>query len=281
MRCNLLKQVTKVFTKAPPSASLPALAALLSVMATLATPYSQAIVGGTEVAAGDVLANKVVLILGTTQTGGRGYCSGTMIDKDIVLTAAHCFETVIKNYYVIPNINMSPDSGYEREKFNIPVTKWVIHEDYDKPDAKVFSDIALLKLERAVPEKYTPVKFYDGRSEAAPFAILAGFGKTSESRIDQTYLRFTAKENSEIKIDYKDQIGTMIMSNGQTKGACEGDSGGPVFYGVNGEFQQVGIISTTVGPDIMSTCSGLVIATHLPRFLPWIEKNKSLLNEQK
>ncbi len=279
MGMNLLKQVSKVFTVAPQRTSLTALAALMAVMTSLVATHSHAIVGGTEVAATDLLAKKVVLILGTTKTGGRGYCSGTMIDKDIVLTAAHCFEPQIQKYYVIPNISMDPESGYEREKFNIPVTKWIIHEDYSNPNPKIFSDIALLKLERPVPEDYKPVALYDGKTPSADFAILAGYGKTGESKIDSTYLRFTAKPKSDIQIDYKGQLGTMIMANGQDKGACEGDSGGPVFYGVNGDFQQSGIISTTVGEDFMSICHGIVINTYLPPHLPWIEKNKALLQK--
>lgn len=237
------------------------------------------IVGGTEVSADHLLAKKVVLILGTTQMGGRGYCTGIVIDKDVILTAAHCINPAIVKYYVIPHIDMSPESGYDRVRDSILVTKWITHEDYVDEGNKQFNDVALLKLERPVPGDYEPIPLYDGKAKLSSQEVtLAGYGRTSETSRDSSYLRFTTKSIKDVLVNYKGEKGAMYLTNGDVKGACEGDSGGPVFYEVNKQVQLAAVISTTFGPDAMTFCHGIVKAMYVPDFIPWIEKNKPLLN---
>ncbi|WP_413294394.1 S1 family peptidase [Bdellovibrio sp. HCB185ZH] len=266
------------------SARLLALVLFASLAACSSVPYKNIdrfpnIVGGDKVRADDILVKKVVLILGTTQMGGRGYCTGVMIDKDVVLTAAHCINSAIKKYYVIPHIDMSPESGFDRVTHSIPVTNWILHEEYLDDGNKHFNDVALLKLEKAVPEDYVPVPLYDGKAKLSEQEVtLAGYGRTSETSIDASYLRSTTKSLKNVLVNYKGEKGAMYLTEGEIRGACEGDSGGPVFYKVNGEYQLAGVISTTFGPDAMTYCHGIVKAMYVPDYIPWIEKNKPRLN---
>jgi secreted trypsin-like serine protease len=54
-------------------------------------------------------------------------------------------------------------------------------------------------------------------------------------------------------------------------GACDGDSGGPVFERTGDRLQIVGVISWSTGAALSAGCGGLTGVTPLVRYRAWIE----------
>ena len=56
----------------------------------------------------------------------------------------------------------------------------------------------------------------------------------------------------------------------QGRGACTGDSGGPVFADDNGQLAVIGVVSWSTGPNAGDGCGGLTGVTPLELYRGWI-----------
>jgi secreted trypsin-like serine protease len=234
---------------------------------------SPKIVGGTEVPNGKYPF--MVALLDKRRPGGafqEQFCTGTLIDKDSVLTAAHCFfnpktgvfERGMKLQVVVGRMALNQYQGqlrsvphrfihprYKYPKPNTPPTKKnVLHRAYDA---------AVLKLDRPVTA-IKPIKLATAKQNNLenPGALLtaAGWGAVtfpiltypfrlrevlvpvvSDSRAKRTY-------NSLPPSEFVRYFPSLEVAAGKKgKGPCYADSGGPLFD--SGLRTQVGITSYT------------------------------------
>lgn len=178
---------------------------------------AQAINGG--VPGTSYLAAQSVMIVST-----RGsYCTGTVIARDLVLTAAHCVQP--KSDYAV-----SIQSGLRL----VQVTRIVLHPQYDPHQfetRKPSPDMAILKLSEPLPAQYRPAKLSIETSmpKRGEMFVLAGFGfaRDGDERSLGT-LRSVALPSVGTTGGIMVRVST---GNGGTAGACTGDSGGPAFHG--------------------------------------------------
>ncbi|CAB3360412.1 Hypothetical predicted protein [Cloeon dipterum] len=176
------------------------------------------------------------------------FCGGTILNRDFVLTAAHCIfakdgESLIDFKVVSSNIDLKREI-----RTYYPVTV-IVHALYNKSIFLGY-DIAVVKVE-------PPFVLGDGESavvlpeqneetEAGTEAIVVGWGRTDQRFTSDRVLRVleeTVMENDECeeRLNFHPAIHAfhLCAQPRPNAGFCKGDSGGPVFVG----RKQVGVVS--------------------------------------
>lgn len=177
------------------------------------------------------LAAQTVMIVST-----RGsYCTGTVIARDLVLTAAHCVQP--RADYAI-----STSDGQV-----IQVARIALHPKYDPNQfetRKPSPDMAILKLSEPLPVRYRAAKLSHETTLPKPgiIFVLAGFGFARDG--DERSLG-TLRSVALPAVGTTGGIMVRVSSgNGALAGACTGDSGGPAFQGA----ELAGVIGWTSIP---------------------------------
>lgn len=212
-------------------------------------------------------------------------CGGTLINKRIVVTAAHC---VIKNsiftlvgspvpytkYNSIEKMMKIVIGVHDRsemtEKNVYGVESVIMHERFDPITFK--NDIAIIRLDRDVQTSYEIGFVCLGKLnqvQAGDTVYAIGWGYTEISRnqasryLMQVDLTVQKKENCLIQYIDIDQFcaGNIFLK----KDTCNGDSGGPILKYINNRWTLVGIVSNG---DV--SCAGTGIYINVAFFYDWI-----------
>jgi len=228
--------------------------------ACLALSPAFAINGG--VAGPSDLAAQTVFIVST-----RGsYCSGAVIARDLVITAAHCVQPSASYAVTIQ------DGGTSRV---VQVSRIMLHPLYDPRQfetRKPSPDLAILKLSEPFPTRYQAAKLAVDAVLPNPGTtyVLAGFGFAVDG--DE---RTLGKLRSVILPAVGTTGGIMVRlsaGKGSSRGACTGDSGGPAFR--DGVLTAViGWIDTPAGRN----CGSVTGATLVALQLDWITSTAQAL----
>lgn len=236
------------------------------------------IVGGVNASDSFQKKNGLVALLIRSEDG-EGICTGTLISKQIILTAAHCLDgssSPIKSIAVVFATSVTKASQHN-VRFGVRGRK---HELFatSAGGLDAWNDIALVKLDQDAPQNF---KFSQLPSALSiPLAektllVQAGFGRTEATRTPASNTTGTLKQVSGIEVISIIQEGKELLLKEDGKGSCNGDSGGPAFVRLlDGTLTQVGINSR--GNDTNS-CIGVGVFTSVVAHLEWIKKNSDLL----
>ncbi len=222
---------------------------------------------------------------------GKATCTGTLIEKNIVLTAAHCVAD--------PSIiQIKAIFGLSDKRNNkniiVPAVKAVAHPNFNPEvatDQTGWSDIALLKLKTNAPATVSVVKLPSvvklNLVKPGTQLILSGYGITNAvvrmqtiNSQGQTIIvdlpskgSGTLRQVSNIQvINLNANLSEIILDQTQSKGACHGDSGGPAFLAnPDGTLTQVGL--TSRGTDELGNCNKNAIYTNVAFHSNWIQTN--------
>jgi len=183
------------------------------------------------------------------------FCGGTLIDRNSVLTASHCLESVtaaqLRVTVGITSLR-EPRQGQTRS-----VEAIIKHPLYTTSRLSYDYDAAVLTLGRPI-KNIAPIKIPATTSNAFEVqgfsATVAGWGSTVKqpSNDDPSYPVRMQEAQVPIVSDAtaKDAYGRdytkelMVAAGKEGRDTCQGDSGGPIFdKNSNGRFFQIGITS--------------------------------------
>lgn len=249
---------------------------LISFLSLVAqAQFSPLIIGGSEVPASSAIAKSTVLINGKIIRASFT-CTGVIFSKDLILTAGHCLGApgwAELSVYFGLNKN---GSGQK-----IKVIKQIRIADIPTNSPPFdWQDLALLKLEKPIPLGYEPAQFAmdNPNLRDGDEVIMAGYGVTTpESNYsgDGGVGILRAVFQKIIQAQYGQ---TEILVDNSGKGACKGDSGGPLFIERLGQIWVVGITSRMSSRNIVPgskpnrfECRVDMIYTKISEHRQWIE----------
>jgi len=235
----------------------------LANLSALSVP-AVAMVGGAPAVGRDLPLHEVMIL------SGRGnLCTGTVVAQDLVLTAAHCFDPKLtyRLYELVA----------ERKPTFREIAKVVVHPQFSLQtfNANIATaDVALLKLAEPLPVKYSPTTLAPRRARVTvgETFIVAGYGVATRGDLRtsavlrRAELAATGKPgNLQLRL-----FDPATQGNTPGRGACTGDSGGPVYEERDGKLLVYGLVSWSTGPRASDGCGGLTGATPLELYLSWI-----------
>jgi hypothetical protein len=202
--------------------------------------------------------------------GSRGnFCTGTVIARDLVLTAAHC---------VLPGADYKLAAlGADGKPVFSDTVAVARHPRFNLQTMlahRATADVGLIKLPTplaVVPAQLLPPR---PRVKVGERFVVRGYGVSmrgdgnSAATLRQATLVATGQPGNL-------QLRLVDPAGGGTRtglGACTGDSGAPVYQESAAGLGIYGVVSWSTGPNFEDGCGGLTGVTPLELYRNWIEE---------
>lgn len=202
---------------------------------------------------GDIdYSNKYINVVKLINTLTGSICTGTVISKNCILTASHCFfKQGVRT--ATPSDIVVEIAAYDAKKesfssFFMRADAIVTHKTFVPTE---HDDIALVFLEKAVPKNIPIAKIYTGdlnkliqkSGREGLIAHAVGYGLTEGYK--QIRISRAVREIGDVRLvelDKKDNLLKTSIDATKKQIACSGDSGGPLFIDVGGQEYIVGVV---------------------------------------
>ena len=178
-------------------------------------------------------------------------CTAEVLADDLLVTAGHCVDA---NAQIFAFFGTDMNTDQDRDEY-VEVTSAIVNPGFTGADDSSGElpehDIAVLKLNGTVPSRFQPVALASSSLDLAAddTVRVAGFGENENGKsgilryVDSTYAG-------------QDDQGRLVIADKARRGACSGDSGGPLFAQEDGKWYLAGVLSGGPVP-----CRGIDIYT--------------------
>lgn len=200
-----------------------------------------------EIVGGEVVTSGIPSMVAMVTSSGIQFCGGTLLEADVVLTAAHCVRRLFIGDSVRAGVlDLATNQGETRT-----ILAAILHPDYSGKDfdvALVFlSEPFTLSATIATVTLMNPVEI---DTLVGDMSTVFGWGYTTEEgnpsdkllKVDVPIVSMEVCRES-----YPDDLTARMLCAGFDEGgkdSCQGDSGGPLLLpDDNGNWLQVGIVS--------------------------------------
>jgi secreted trypsin-like serine protease len=232
--------------------------------------HNTGIVGGTDVTGNEDFSKSIVALYNVTE---GSLCTASIISNDILVTAAHCVDGPASSLRVVFGKSLDNENDVQVQAVvsyeTSPLWPTRSNEDFNA------GDIAVVRFDGGLPAGYHAAKMLDSDSVLSTGAsvMLAGYGISNGVsqegagilRSVITTIKDGAYSDSEVLID---------QTSG--KGACHGDSGGPAYVQVNGQWMLWGVTNRGVN-DPNNDCSVSAAYSKIPFYTSWISSTSKKL----
>lgn len=250
------------------------------------TTLTPQIVGGDTTSAGSFPWISGLLISSIPNGRDAQFCGGTLVEPDLVVTAAHCVFDISNSEDIQVVVGVS-DLRTLPYASRIAVAGFIYNPNFNFDTLD--SDIALIRL--AKPVSNTPLPFitpslmsqvYAGKTmRVTGYGYLDGSSKELPNQLQTALLPYVdhtvCNDRMSLLLQQTNSVTNSQICAGSGNGsidACNGDSGGPLSTSINGVTYLTGIVSWGVGCAYPGAYG---VYTEVADFNSWISSAADLL----
>jgi hypothetical protein len=259
----------RIFTIAAAGISISACGGQVPATAPWATATEHGIIRGQSVKPSEDVAKSIVALVAQA-ADGEALCTGSILTKDTILTAAHCVDHEPARLMIV----FSTDVRAARPEQMRRASAFAQHPRWHAPSgADGRGDLALIHFEGGLPQGYQPVRvapknwrFQKGEETlAVGYGVNSGLRAAGSGRLRETWTTMLGFASN-----------TEIVTDGAKSSVCFGDSGGPAFIQREGALVQWGIASAVMN----RACDKASIHTNIAPYADWIKSTTLALRRQ-